>query len=356
MVSFRKTDANPAKISRVKQPIFIGPDPSVPFTHVREGKERQMTYDYTSIGFITFDALAWPVTELPPNADTFFVEDFTLAVSGAAGTAVIAAAKMGLKSLAVGGVGDDLMGEWVLRRLKDFDIDITGMATIKGGRTSSSVVTTRPNGMRPALHLRGATADFFVDDVLMEQATDARVVHIGGIGLMDKMDRGRNAELMKRARQKGAKTTLDVFAATPADMAKVADVLPHVDYFMPSDEEAKALTGLADIDETAQFFLDKGVTACVLTRGAQGAYYRHQDGTRFTIPAFEVSVKCTCGCGDAFNAGFAVAIVKGFDAETSVRFAQATSALNATGLGSQAGVIDFDHTWAFMNTNPVKKV
>ncbi len=313
-----------------------------------------MRYDYTSIGFITFDALAWPVTELPPNADTFFVQDFALAVSGAAGTAVIAAAKMGLKSLAVGGVGDDLMGEWVIRRLKDFDIDASGMAVVKGGRTSSSIVTTRPNGMRPALHLRGATADFYVDDALMEQATDAKVVHIGGIGLMDAMDKGRNAELMKRAKEKGATTTLDVFAATPADMAKVAAVLPYVDYFMPSDEEAKALTGMTDIDDTAKFFLDKGVKACVLTRGAEGAYFRHQDGTRFTVPAFEIKVKCTCGCGDAFNAGFAVSIVKGFDPETSVRFAQATSALNATGLGSQAGVVDFEHTLNFMRTTPVK--
>jgi sugar/nucleoside kinase (ribokinase family) len=313
-------------------------------------------YDYASIGFITFDALAWPVTELPPNADTFFVQDFALAVSGAAGTAVIAAAKMGLKGLAVGGVGDDLMGEWVLRRLKDFDVDTSGMAVIKGGHTSSSIVTTRPNGMRPALHLRGATADFYVDDALLEQATDAKVVHIGGIGLMDAMDQGRNAVLMKRAQAKGAKTTLDVFAASPADLPKVADVLPFVDYFMPSDEEAKALTGMTDIDDTAKFFLDKGVKACVLTRGAHGAYYRDRDGTRFTVPAFDITVRCTCGCGDAFNAGFAVSLVKGFDPETSVRFAQATSALNATGLGSQAGVVDFDHTWNFMKTTPVKTV
>jgi sugar/nucleoside kinase (ribokinase family) len=314
-----------------------------------------MRYDYTSIGFITFDALARPVTQIPPNADTYFVEEITLAVSGAAGTAVIAAAKMGLKSLAVGGVGEDLMGEWVLRRLADFGVDASGMAVIPGGKTSSSLVTTRPNGMRPALHLRGATADFLVDDALLEQATDATVVHIGGVGLMDRMDRGRNAELMKRAREKGARTTLDVFAATPADMAKVADVLPHVDFFMPSDEEAKALTGLEDIDDTARFFLDKGVGACVLTRGAEGAYYRDQAGARFEIPAFDIKVVCTCGCGDAFNAGFAVSLVKGFDMETAVRFAQATSALNATGLGSQAGVIDFDHTLRFMTETPTRK-
>ena len=58
--------------------------------------------------------------------------------------------------------------------------------------------------------------------------------------------------------------------------------------------------------------------------------------------------------GDAFNAGFAVALVHGFDMEKAVRFAQATSALNATGLGSQAGVKDFQHTLAFMNETLTK--
>ena len=40
----------------------------------------------------------------------------------------------------------------------------------------------------------------------------------------------------------------------------------------------------------------------------------------------------------------------GFDAESTVRFAQATAALNATGLGSQAGVVSFDHTLNFAQT------
>ena len=41
------------------------------------------TFDYTSMGFYTFDALVRPVTEIPPGGDTYFVEDFAMAVSGA---------------------------------------------------------------------------------------------------------------------------------------------------------------------------------------------------------------------------------------------------------------------------------
>lgn len=313
-----------------------------------------MAYDYAPIGFYTFDCLGWPVTGIPPGGGTFLIDELTLAVSGAAGTAAIAAAKMGLDVLAVGGVGPDMMGEWVLKRIADFGIDASGMATIAGSRTSSSIVCTRPDGSRPALHMRGATADFVVDEALAEKILTAKVVHFGGVGLMDAMDGARNADLARRARAAGAITTVDVFATSPEDMPDVAAVLPYTDYFIPSDVEAMALTGRSTVEDAASAFLDMGVTCCVFTLGEYGAYYRHRDGTTFEIPAFDVAVKCTCGCGDAFNAGFAVALVRGFDPETTVRFAQATSALNATGLGSQAGVIDFDHTLAFMNATPTR--
>ena len=124
---------------------------------------------------------------------------------------------------------------------------------------------------------------------------------------------------------------------------------------MPSIEEAQALSGISDTVDCTKFFHDRGVVCCVFTLGGEGAYYSHADGTRFRMPAFDIQMKCSCGCGDAFDAGYAVALCHGFDPETSVRFAQATSALNATGLGSQAGVESFEHTKKFMETTPTRR-
>ncbi|MGH6739620.1 MAG: carbohydrate kinase family protein [Bradyrhizobium sp.] len=302
------------------------------------------------MGFYTFDCLGWPFTAVPPGGGCYLIDELTLAVSGAAGTAAIAAAKMGLKTLAVGGVGDDLMGDWVLTRLHHFGIDISAMQRQKSWKTSSSIVTTRADGSRPALHMKGATGCFFVDDAMLPKVADARVFHAGGVGLMHAMDAGRTAEVMKVAKRAGAVTTVDVFAGSPNDLPAVASVLPYTDYFMPSIEEARALSGLTDIDDAARYFLDRGAAACMITLGGEGAYYRDRADQSFRMPAFDIAVKCTCGCGDAFNAGVAVGLVRGFDAETTVRFAQATAALNATGLGSQAGVESFEQTLDFMKT------
>ncbi len=313
------------------------------------------SFDYTSIGFITFDCLGRPVENIPPNGDTYFIEELTLAVSGAAGSAVIVAAKHGLRSQAVGGIGPDDMGAWVMDRLASFGIDTDNMEMCPGFATSSSIVTTRPNGLRPALHKLGATGGFTVTDDRLERVTDTGILHVGGVGLMNRMDEsGRTAEVMKAAKQRGAITTLDVFAATRDDMALVAPLLPHTDYFMPSEEEAMALSGLTDFEDIAAFLLDQGTGAVVLTLGEDGAMYRDSQGVAFDMPAFRIDVVCTCGCGDCFNAGFATGLHLGRSTEDCVRLGQATSAQNATGLGSQAGVRDLETTLRFIDENPTR--
>ena len=313
-----------------------------------------MKYNYSSIGFITFDCLCWPFVQIPDGGETFLVDDFTLAVSGAAGTAVIAASKMGLKSQAVGGVGSDLMGDWVRMRLNSFNVNTDLLQTISGGRTSSSIVTTRADGSRPVLHLKGATGSFYIEENQFEQAADADIVHFGGIGLMSRMDTGQNARLAKFAKERGSVTTVDVFASSKSDMEAVEQILPFTDYFLPSIEEARALSGLTDLKENAKYFLERGAGCCIFTLGAEGAYYHSSNGTEFLMPAFDVDVRCTCGCGDSFNSGFAVALHHGLSPEVAVGFAQAASALNATGLGSQAGVVDFQSTYDFMNQTKIR--
>ena len=246
------------------------------------------------------------------------------------------------------------MGDWVLRRLANFDVDTENMQRCPDFSTSSSIVTTRPDGARPALHKLGATAGFYVDDDHIDRVLDTRIFHIGGVGLMDRMDQGRSAEVMTEAKKRGCITTLDVFASTPDDMALIKPLLPHTDYFMPSEEEAMALSGLTDFEDIARFLLDLGVGGVILTLGADGAMYRGSDGQRIDLPAYQIDVVCTCGCGDCFNAGFATGLHLGRSMEDCMGLGQASSAQNAMGLGSQAKVSSLDDTLRFMESTPTR--
>jgi hypothetical protein len=87
--------------------------------------------------------------------------------------------------------------------------------------------------------------------------------------------------------------------------------------------------------------------------GGEGSLFVNKDETIKT-PAFDINVVDTTGCGDAFDAGMITSLINNFDLEKSLKFATTTSGLVATGLGSDAGIIDFDDTINKMNTLKIK--
>jgi sugar/nucleoside kinase (ribokinase family) len=307
-----------------------------------------MRYDVSVIGLYILDVLGRPVVAIPDRGNVDFIEEIRLTVAGTAGGTVIDTAKLGLKSLAVGAVGDDEKADFVLATMQKFGIDISAMQRLKGPPTSATILNVRPNGERPALHVRGASDHFDVPPALYDQVFDAPIVHLGGTGLLRKLDGEKSRVLLAEAKKRGRIVTFDLIAANAQTIAIVEPLLPFIDYFMPSIEEARDMCGRSTPEDCASFYLERGTTCCVFTLGAEGAFYAHRDGTRLHVPAYPVKVVDTTGCGDAFDAGFIVALHHRMEPETAIRFAQAAAALVATGLGSDAGIISFEDTLAHM--------
>ena len=216
-------------------------------------------------------------------------------------------------------------------------------------KTSATILTIRPNGERPALHCRGASDHLFIAEKDFDAVCDARFLHLGGTGLLAAMDHGQSAKLLRHAKSKGLTTTFDLIAPNENTLALLTDLLPSVDYFMPSLEEATFLSGRPDPADAAALFMDKGAGACVFKMGARGSYTRTRDGA-FRIPAYKVAVSDTTGCGDAYCGGFVAALAEGLDLEAACRVGAATAALVATGLGSDAGVRDRQQVEDFIAT------
>ena len=87
--------------------------------------------------------------------------------------------------------------------------------------------------------------------------------------------------------------------------------------------------------------------------GEEGSLFMNQKDKIIT-PAFDINVVDTTGCGDAFDAGMIVALIKDMDLESSLKFATTTSGLVATGLGSDAGIVDYEDTIKKMNSLKTK--
>jgi sugar/nucleoside kinase (ribokinase family) len=299
--------------------------------------------------------LGRPVSRIPERGGVDFIEEIRLTVAGTAGGTVIDTAKLGLRSLAVGAVGDDEKADWVLMTMQKHGIDISAMQRLAGVPTSATILNVRPNGERPALHVRGASDHFDVPKAMYDQVFDAPIIHLGGTGLLRKLDGPASVTLLREAKARGRTVTFDLIAASADTIGIVEPLLPYIDYFMPSIEEARDMSGQGTPADCAKFYLDRGAACCVFTLGGDGAYFAHRDGTRLHAPAYDIKVVDTTGCGDAFDAGFIAALHHKMDTETALRFAQASAGLVATGLGSDAGIVSFDDTFAKMKNWKIKR-
>jgi sugar/nucleoside kinase (ribokinase family) len=193
-----------------------------------------------------------------------------------------------------------------------------------------------------------------VPEGMYDKVFSAPIVHLGGTGLLKKLDGPRSTEILKEAKKRGCTVTFDLIAANAETAKIVKPLLPYIDYFMPSIEEAKDMSGQSSASDCAKYYLDHGAACCVFTLGGDGAYYTDRHGTRLTSPAYDIKVVDTTGCGDAFDAGFIAALHHKMDVEMSLRFAQASAGLVATGLGSDAGIVSFDDTLDKMNKWKIK--
>jgi sugar/nucleoside kinase (ribokinase family) len=309
-----------------------------------------MAHDVSVIGLYILDVLGRPVTRIPEGGGVDFIEEIRLTVAGTAGGTIIDTAKLGLKSLAVGAVGDDEKADWVLMTMQKHGIDTSCMQRLKGVPTSATILNIRPNGERPALHMRGASDHFDVPPAMYDQVFDAPIIMLGGTGLLARLDGAGGLRLLQEAKRRGRTTVFDLIGATAETLQIVLPLLPAIDYFMPSIEEALVMSGQGNAADCANYFLARGARCCIFTLGGDGAYYAHADGTRLSSPAYDITVVDTTGCGDAFDAGFIAALHHKMDVETSLRFAQASAGLVATGLGSDAGIESFEHTLHCMKT------
>ncbi len=304
-------------------------------------------FDAVFVGLTILDVAGRPVKTIPEGGGVAFIEEIRLNPAGTAAGAVMNAAKLGISCATVACLGYDEKADFILAAYQRMGIDCSMVRRTAEAPTSATILTIRPDGQRPALHCRGASDYLIVEDADFDAVCDARFLHHGGTGLLAAMDDGRSARLLAHAKAKGLTTTFDLIAPNDGTVALLRDTLPHVDYFMPSLEEAAFLSGQARPEEAARFFMDMGAKACIFKMGAEGSYTRTADGA-FRTPAFKVRVSDTTGCGDSYCGGFVAGLAKGFDLERACRLGSAVSALVATGLGSDAGVRDFDQVVTLM--------
>ncbi len=303
------------------------------------------------VGILVVDVIGRPIDAVPPRGALQLVDSISMHIGGCAANTGIGLQKLGLETRVVGACGDDGFGDFVRQTLEN--CGVTAQITRKKGvPTSATMVLGASDGERSFLHCAGANAHFSAldfDDSLFDGAT---CLHIAGHGLMSRFDGAECVRLLKRARERGLKTSLDT-AGAPDDAwtQKLRETLPYLDYFVPSLHEVQHLFPDATSPAAlAARLLESGVGIVALKMGERGSFVT--DGTQsFHVAPISVSAVDATGAGDAFAAGFLCGVLNGFSLEESAQLGNATGALCVTQVGTIAGYKSLNETLAFMKSH-----
>jgi fructokinase len=261
-----------------------------------------------------FGELLWDFYEADVKADKEPIgRQFRRELGGASANVATVLARLGVGVSALGGVGDDKLGDALRQHLSADGVDVAGVARLKGLRTGITFVTRDGSGEPSFTPYRRGTADLaFAESNVAAGAgkvrwgvvcttsmvSEARAATTKFLGLLEKAKGWLFVDLNVRAH---------LWADPDAMRAGCAELASKAVVVKASEKDLAALAGkrgMTWLEENA-----KGAT-WVLTRGENGAAAVGPHG-QATSPTKRVRCVDATGGGDAFVAGVLAVLVRG---------------------------------------------
>ena len=227
---------------------------------------------------------------------------------------------------AVGVVGDDADGDFVVETLKSRNFD-TSRVLRRGTTSFTDVYAESSNGCRTFFQYGGACDTFDVGDIKFS-GLSCKIFHIGYLLLLDRLDQPdpeygtRMARLLSKVQACGAKTSIDVVSENSDRFARiVGPALKYVDYLAFNEIEAGKTTGIelrrADntlaegkVYDVLRKLFDMGVSNWAIIHAPEGAWGLSRSGQFIFEPSKQLPKGYkvgSVGAGDAFCAGVLLA-------------------------------------------------
>jgi len=284
--------------------------------------------------------------QFPKPGQTIFARKFDLGFGGKGANQAVAARLCGAEVFMVARVGCDLFGPATIENFRKQGIDPTHVKQVEGLSSGVAPIFVEPSGQNRILVVKGANdalraAD--VDEVAEVLKTADCIV------LQFEIPLETVYYTVRFAQKHGIRCIVNPAPAQPVDMTALKDL----DYFVPNETEAEAITGLPvrnihDAKKCADKLLVAGIRRVIITLGANGSLLAGHDGCQH-VPPFAVKSVDSTGAGDAFIGSFAVFLGEGLAELEAVRRANLYAGLSTTGVGTQKSFFDrvrFDAEWA----------
>ncbi len=281
----------------------------------------------------------------PQPGETIFGDKFDLGFGGKGANQAVAARLCGAEVFMVARVGSDLFGPATIENFRKQGIDTTHVNQVEGLSSGVAPIFVEPDGQNRILVVKGA------NDTLRPADVDAAaevLKTVDCIVLQFEIPLETVYYAVGFARKHGIRCILNPAPAQAVDVAALKDL----DYFVPNENEAEAITGspvknIEDAKKCAGKLVAAGIRGVIITLGSKGSLLARPDRSE-AVPPFAVNCVDSSGAGDAFIGSFAVFLAEGVPEREAVRRANLYAGLSTTGVGTQKSFYErarFDAEW-----------
>lgn len=247
------------------------------------------------IGDVNVDIVSLLREPLQANSDTQTSNSINLGGSPSNMSMWLATTNADVTFMAA--VGDDLLGEWVIERLKDGNLDTSKIQVIPAERTGTCIILVGQDGGRTMLPDPAANLHFKLGKSETDLINTSSVVLMSAYSFLRPETRPLAVDVAKLVANNSARLVLDAASSAPiaeVGVELVRQYLLQADLILANEDEFALLD---HPDWTSQ------ISDLVVKQGPLGAKWLRFGQEVSQVPAKKVQVVDTTGAGDSFLAG-----------------------------------------------------
>lgn len=296
-------------------------------------------WDVLGFGAVAVDDLIYVDRHPLPDTKTP-VRDRQRQGGGLAGTALVAAARLGARAAYCGVLGDDELSRFTLEALEREGVDCTPTAHQPDARPIYAIVIVdRSKGHRSILYSTDGVVEPEPERITPDLVANCRVLFVDQTVIETAL------HVIELARVHRIPVVGDIESDSDP---RTLDLVRQVDHLIVGIQLAERVTGETEPAAMVRALSEPDRVCRVVTAGERGCWYSEYGGRVRHVPAFQVQAVDTTGCGDVFHGAYAACIARGKTIARAIQIATAAAGIKATQPGGRSGIPDLSTVERFL--------
>jgi ribokinase len=290
------------------------------------------------IGHATVDFLGLVPRYPEPDTKTE-LHQVSIQGGGPVATALCAARALGCRARIAAKVADDDFGRFILRGLREADVDCDFVLIAPGSLSPFSFIAIgEDDAKRTIFYTHGDVARFAPDELDLPALLEG-----AGALLVDGHHPQAQIAAAETCRDRGIPVVVDAGSLREG----MGELVALSDFLIASERFVSEVAPRGEVEDSLVELQEMGPRGVIITLGENGSVGLHED-TLVRQPCHEIDAVDTTGAGDVYHGAFTAAWLLGYSFERAMELASASAALKCAALGGRAGIPELAEVLTFL--------